>query len=436
MTLRNISLMREGLTGILGGEMKRILILSMILVFLAGCAGKAEKISPEELNGMDRYGQAGPSEGMPCPIAPGEWRPERGECPGTTPEMKLKCEEFCAKHTDCCTKGQEGGERGYGGRNDIALPKTEDIDSLARDYPSIIKAINEGPAIYGQGEYEIISDEKLGKIKETGFNTIQLLTINDCTGEKCVMDETSKSVLLNDIVKAKQKGLAVWVATELVNAPPGSDIKLPEYQKFKPIYLDFCREIGGLMEEYKVEYLTVNNEPDLFLQEQTQWGSEEQISGYVAEIMPLANSAAKEKFTGKIINKITQPKKRTAEVLAASFKDVDIAGVDVGPPMSAQISYEGYSEEFDDYQYYASLAEKAGVPWMNAEYWQYDYFATPADFIKGNQLKYAQVSWDAYLSAKPAGVGYVWNDWSTFSLPHGEQTRIAIKEFFSKGGMR
>lgn len=260
-----------------------------------------------------------------------------------------------------------------------------------------------------------------------------MLTINDCTGEKCVMDEASKLVLLNDIVKAKQKGLAVWVAVEFINAPPGSDTKLPEYEKFKSSFIQYCREIGELMEQYKVEYVSANNEPDLFLQEQTQWGSEEQISKYVAEIMPLSNSAVKEKFTGKIINKITKPKTRTAEVLAASFKNVDIAGVDVGPPIEGGVSYEAYKGDFEDYQYYASLAQKANIPWMNAEYWQYNYFETPTEFVKQNQVKYAQVSFDAYLKTTPKGVGYTWNDFSTFEIePNGEAARLAIKEFFNK----
>ena len=403
-----------------------VLILLSSLFLIIGCQFRDER-------GPAAAGErpSGPPGSFQCSVQPGEWIPERGECPGTTSELKLKCNEFCVKHPDCCNKEQEG--RDYGRRNTFALPESKDIAELTRSYPSTIKAINEGPAIYGQGQYELISDENLDRMKETGFNTIQLLTINDCTGEKCIMDETSKAVLLNDIVKAKQKGLAVWVATELVNAPPGSDIKLPEYQKFKGIYLDFLGEFGELMEEYQVEYVTVNNEPDLFLQEQTQWGSPEQISQYVAEIMPLNNLAVKEKFKGKTINKITQPKKRTVEVLAASFKGVDIAGVDVGPPMSNQISYENYIKEFDDYQYYASLAEKAGIPWMNAEYWQYNYFVVPTEFITQNQLKYAQASFNAYLAVEPKGAGYVWNDFSTLVLqPNGEATHLALKDFFKK----
>ncbi|GEM_PF-4307197 len=411
--------------------MKKIifgLVLLISLFLIIGCQPQGERGLPSV--GEISEKSSGPPGSFQCSVQPGEWHPQQGECPGPTSESKLKCNEFCVKHPDCCNKEQEGSN--YGGKNTFALPESKDLAELIRSYPSTIKAINEGPVIYGQGEYKLISDETLDLMKETGFNTIQLLTINDCTGEKCVMDESSKAVLLNDIVKAKQKGLAVWVATELVNAPPGSDIKLPEYQKFKMIYLDFLKEFGALMEEYQVEYVTVNNEPDLFLQEQTQWGSEEQISQYVAEIMPLNNLAVKEKFRGKVINKITQPRKRSSEVLAASFKNVDIAGVDVGPPMSAQLSYENYAEEFDDYQYYASLAEKAGVSWMNAEYWQYDYFAVPTEYIKQNQLKYAQASFNAYLEVEPKGVGYVWNDWSTFSLPPGEETKLAVKEFFKK----
>lgn len=410
-----------GKIGVLSG-----VLIFLIIVLVIGCAPQSQ-ISQPEFNPEEV-----PPKGDPCLLAPGEWHPIQGECPGTTPEMNLKCEEFCVKHPDCCDKGQEG--ESPGGRNTFALPDAEDIAGLTRNYPSVIKAINEGPAIYGQGQHKIISDETLDLMKETGFNTIQLLTINDCTGEKCFMDESSKLILLNDIVKAKKKGLAVWVATELVNAPPGSDIKLPDYQKFKNSYLDYCREIGELMEEYQVEYVTVNNEPDLFLQEQTQWGSEKQINQYVAEIMPLNNLAVKEKFSGKVINKITQPRKRTAEVLAASFKSVDIAGVDVGPPISEQLSSENYAKEFEDYQYYASLAEKAGVPWMNAEYWQYNYFEIPIEYIKQNQLKYAQVSWKTYLTVEPKGVGYTCNDWSGFSLPQGEETRTGIKEFFLKIG--
>lgn len=423
---------------------KTISIL-VLLFFIAGCAEKTERLfaeQPEE--GAEEKGMFGqeksyevpreemPPEGIACSIKPGEWHPGQGECPGTTTESKTRCDEFCTKHPDCCLQ-RAGGRGGFGEQNLVELPSEEEISKLARNYPSIIKAINEGPTIYKQGTAEVISDETLDRMKETGFNTIQVLIIDDCSGEKCIIEEYSKNVLLNDIVKAKQKGLAVWVALEFINAPPGSEKKLPEYETFKPAYLDLCRETGELLENYKVEYFTVNNEPDLFLQEQTHWGSEAEIDKKVAEIFVLSNSAAKEKFSGKMINKITQVKKRPKETIDASFKNVDIASIDVGPPANAQMGIEGYKSDFEDYQYYASLAEKAGVPWMVGEYWTYNFFETPNDYVKANQKTLARISFDAYLSVSPKGVGYSWNDFSAFNVqPDGEETRLAVKDFLRK----
>lgn len=393
-----------------------ILTTVIIILTIAGCT------IPQKSS--DR------GQGMPCNVQPGEWLPGRDECPGTTSEMQTKCNEFCESHPDCC--GRKGGEQ-RGAL--IPYPDEKEIALLTRNYPAVIKAINEGPAIYQRGQFKIISDETLDKMKDTGFNTIQVLTIDDCTGDKCVMDESSKSLLLNDIVQAKKKGFAIWLAVEFINGPPGTAIKLPEYSKFKNSFVNFSREIGKLAEEYKVEYVTINNEPDLFLQEQTQWGSVEQINRYVAEIMPLVNSAAKENFRGKMINKITQTKKRPKEVLDASFKNVDIAGVDVGPPIIAGTGFMGvdaYTDEFNEYQYYASLAQQIGVPWMVGEYWQFNYFEDASDYAKQNQTEFAQISFDAYLKVTPKGAGYVWNDFSSFSLPKGEETRLALKDFFSK----
>lgn len=403
---------------------KRWIILGVILIIvIIGLA-----ILPKTI---DRLMQGGPGitqRGPSCSVQPGEWIPERGECPGTSAEMQAKCTDFCNQHPDCC----QGGGREEGRSNVIPLPNPEEISKLSRNYPSTIKAINEGPAIYGQEQFKVLSDETLSKMKEAGFNTLQVLTINDCTGDECVMDEASKSLLLNDIVKAKEAGLAVWLAVEYINAPPGSNVKLPEYAKFRNSFIDYCKEIGELAEQYQIEYVTVNNEPDLFLQEQTQWGSKEQIDEHIIEIMPLANSAVKEKFKGKVINKITQPRKRTIEVLDASFENADIAGVDVGPPVSDTTDLEIYKKEFDDYQYYASLAEKAGVQWMNAEYWQYMYFAEVDSYVKENQVILAEVSFNAYLETLPKGAGYTWNDFSSLSLPKGEETQQALKDFLNK----
>lgn len=95
------------------------------------------------------------------------------------------------------------------------------------------------------------------------------------------------------------------------------------------------------------------------------------------------------------------------------------------------MSFADYKEALNEYQFYASLAQAAGVSWMNAEYWQGD-FEGYSDFTKNNELKYAKVSFDSYLATAPRGEGYVWNDFLTFSLPQGEETKKALAEFFKK----
>jgi len=316
----------------------------------------------------------------------------------------------------------------------LSLPSEDEIASLTRNYPTVIKAINEGPAIYSQSGpsgNKIISDETIEKMKDSGFNTVQMLVIDTQEGDKYVADEYSKSTLLNDIVKIKQHGMAVWIALEYINAPPGSGVKMKPYNEFKPAFLNFCKEIGTLLENYKVEYLTVNNEPDMFFREQ-EWGTEEQINQIAAEFIPLANEAAKETFNGKIINKATLLSKMPDYLLDAYLTDVDIPSIDVGPPAGG-MSMDEYKTWFDEYQLFATAANNKNLPWMVGEYWQFNYFEDASTYVKENQVELAQVSFDAYLNVTPKGMGYSWNDFSAFSLqPNGEATRQAIKTFFEK----
>lgn len=375
--------------------------------------------------------QGGP--GICASLQPGEWMPERGECPSQNAELSAKCDAFCLKHPDCCGN-RAGGDRPFGGQEKIfTLPSAKVIAGLKRVYPATIKALNQGPNIYSRGvTSEILSQEKLAAIKAVGFNTIQVLLIGkkDSNG-KLVFNEVNNSVLLNDIVAIKKSGLAVWVALDIAGVPP--DLKtgsLGDYVDFKSSFSAFTKRSAELMEKYKVEYFTVANEPDKPFKEQIAWGAN--VNAYLADFMPTANAVAREKFSGKLINKITQSEKHTKEVIAASFKNVDIAGLDVGPAMDTRTNFVDYQKRFNEYQFYATLAEAAGVPWMNAEYWQGDFDRGYTDFAKNNQLKYAQVSFGAYLKVTPKGMGYVWNDWATFSLPQGEATKQALKEFFEK----
>lgn len=401
-----------------------ILILAVLGIFFVGY---------NFLNKMP--GQFGGPGGFGCSdLKPGEWYPQREEC--NNPEMQQKCDEFCSKHPSCCPGWEEGRSREQGGPlQPFPFPDKSEIASLTRNYPTVIKAINEGPAIYSQegpSGNKIMSDETIEKMKESGFNTVQLLMIDTQEGDKFIADPYSKSVLLNDIVKIKKRGMAVWVALEYVNAPPGSGVKMEPYDKFKPAFLDFCKEAGALFEEYKVEYLTVNNEPDMFFREQTQWGTEGQINQKAAEFIPLANKAARETFNGKIINKATLFSTMTESLKEAYLVDVDIPSIDVGPRPEG-MTMEEYKSWFNDYQLFATAAKDRNLPWMVGEYWQFNYFENTSSYVKQNQVKLAQVSFDAHLNATPKGVGYTWNDFSSFSLqPNGEATRQALMSFFSK----
>lgn len=360
-----------------------------------------------------------------------EWVPGKGECPGETVEESAKCNEFCDRHPDCC------GDRGqndeiFGGQEKIlSLPNEKEIAGLKRIYPETIKALNEGPNIYTRSlEQKVISDEKLEAIKAIGFNTIQVLLIGKKKNGQLVFNEANNAVLLNDIVAIKKHGLAVWVALDISGAPTSGQMGLGNYIDFKASFLDFTKNSAELMEKYKVEYFTANNEPDKPFKEQKTWSASE-INDNLIDFFPATNAMAREEFSGKLINKITQTKKHTKEVVAASFKNVDIAGVDVGPPMDGKMSFTDYQKEFNEYQSYAEFAQQAGVLWMNAEYWQGD-FENYGDFTKKNELKYAQVSFSAYLKTLPKGVGYTWNDFTTFSLPQGEETKKALADFLGK----
>lgn len=419
--------------------MKKYLIIGgiIIIIIIIGAFVVPPLIGKFKSGGpMGQGGPSGSPGGGPpgcASLQAGEWAPKQGECPSQNAEMDAKCNEFCEKHPDCCGD-RSGGDQPYGGQERLlALPSAWDIFKLKREYPSIIKALNEGPNIYTRSlEQTVISDKKLAAAKEIGFNTVQVLLIGKKENGKLVFNEANNAALLNDIVAIKKHGLAVWVAMDVSGVPPDRQTgSLGDYADFKASFLAFTKDSAELMEKYKVEYFTPANEPDKPFKEQKQWTAAE-INANLADFFPALNAAAREKFSGKLISKITQTQKHAKEVVEASFKNVDIAGVDIGPSMDGRMSFTDYKKAFNEYQSFASLAQAAGVPWMNAEYWQGDFEGGYSDFTKNNQLKYAQVSFDAYLKVTPKGMGYVWNDWNTFSLPQGEATKKAITEFFSK----
>jgi hypothetical protein len=393
-----------------------ILVLTVVAaVFLSGCA------------------TGGPGAGgQPCQTSPGEWVPAQGECPGSDAETQQKCNAFCDAHPDCC------GERGPpGGQTTLPLPSGAEVAALTRSYPTTIKAIDEGPMIYSQnGPATVISDATLAEMKDIGFNTVQIMIIGSrADNGTIVFNEQNNAVLLNDIVAIKKAGMAAWVVLDMSGYGSGGATagRYASYPDFKAAYGNLVRLSAPLLEKYKVEYFTPCNEQDKYFNEQTGWGTAAQVDGYLMDFYPAMNGDARLTFGGKLISKMTQPAKRDPAVTAVMIASADIAGVDVGPYIGESRSMESYAEDMGDYQLYATAAAAKGVPWMNAEYWQGDFFADYPAYVRENQLAFANVSFSSYLAATPRGVGYTWNDFSTFSLqPQGESTRLAIKAFFEK----
>jgi len=170
----------------------------------------------------------------------------------------------------------------------------------------------------------------------------------------------------------------------------------------------------------------------MFFNLQTTWGSKSQINTNLIDFYPATIELARKSFNGKIINKMTGPDIRTPEFLAATFENVDIAGVDVGPYIGDNFDMSIYKEGLEGFKIYAAKAAAAGVPWMDAEYWLSDFGESRAA-PEEHQLECVNAAFDAYLAATPKGVGFTYNEFATFSWqPDGEQTRLAMKEFLGK----
>lgn len=406
-----------------------ILILLVLAIFIIGCA----EIRPD---GVGPEGIGGPMGGPECEgLQEGEWVPQRGEC--SNQEMQNKCNEFCSNHPGCCQGWSAGYVSSEGGPGQTLLPMPSDheVASLKRNYPVIIKAIDEGPLIYNVNTAaEVISDEVLDEMKESGFNTVQVLLIGKWEGDKIVFNEVNNRAILNDIIAIKKKGMAVWAALDMAGGPPIPGVYIGDsYEHFKSAFLNLVEISASLMEKYQVEYLTVNNEADKFFNDQTKWGATaKQINEYLIEFYPMTNELARKSFNGKLINKMTGPQKHTNDFLKATFENVDIAGVDVGPYIGDNFDMSIYKEGLEAYQFYATKAGEAGIPWMNAEYWLSD-FGDATSSQKEHQLECVNAAIDAYSTATPKGVGFTYNEFATFSWePDGEETRQVMKQFLGE----
>jgi len=289
-----------------------------------------------------------------------------------------------------------------------------------------IKALHLGPAPYEKEHRPLFTDEYLGKMRETGFNSVKVFLIAEL--QDSMYQPVNLDNLLQDIARLKQLGWGIWVSPTFGRGPPAS-VEIPSYTVFKTAYLDFIRTYAKVLEDQRVEYLSPCSEVEVLFKNQG-WSSDE-LERNLTEFWPLAVSTARQYFSGRIIHVVTEIERLRGFLSDAFFKDLDIAGVNIGT--SPGVSEENTRRKFQACQTFANLARCKMVPWMVSEYWWYETEAN--ELAKQEELKDAQIALDAYCKAMPKGVGFTWNDvgFETFALqPYGEATRQALKNFFSK----
>ena len=322
--------------------------------------------------------------------------------------------------------------------NNDGIQQSDEITIVAsgESTRTAMKALALGNVPYQQERRPLFTDEYLAKMKETGFNTVYLALIAELQGSTYVALNLNR--LYEDTLRLKQGGWAVWVAPTYCRGPP-MNARVPSYTVFKTAFLDFIRTNARDLQSYGVEYFSPHSEVEMVFANQG-WSSDE-VNKNVTEFVPLAVSTVRQVFSGRIITKMSGVIwTLSAEAVDAYFKDVDIVGYDLGLDGIGSPSEEDVRSIFferEGYQKFATLAKGKHVPWMVGEYWQYsvgDIPANPTDYVKQNELRNAQIAFDAYLKAAPRGVGFTWCDnFATFTLqPYGEATRQAIKAFFGQ----
>ena len=317
--------------------------------------------------------------------------------------------------------------------NNDGIQQSDEITVVAsgESTRATIKTLHLGKWIYNQQLRPMFTDEYLAKMKETGFNTVQLFLTGELKGS--IYAAINLNYLYQCINKVKQAGLAVWVTP---TAFPGHDIpKLPSYPVFKTAFLDFVKTNAQTLQGTGVDYFGLSEVEMLFANQ--GWSSDD-VNKNLIDFMPLAASTIRQVFSGRIILQISGSIwTLSAEAVDAYFKDVDIVGYDIGGEPAPGTSEDDLRRIYQEgYQEFATLAKGKHVPWMVGEYWMYDFVpgTSPPDYVKQNELRNAQIVFDAYLKATPRGVGFAWDDnFTTFTLqPYGEATRQAIKNFFSQ----
>ena len=302
----------------------------------------------------------------------------------------------------------------------------EKLPTLTRNYPDIIKGNWEPNADYM--EKMIISDSD--RLKDLGVNTVSVAAEYNFNkdGTPFIRDEEK---IKSNIVRAKEKGFAVWVAVSFVGMF-GNIHEGVTQENFLKVSEEVALKWAKIAEECQVEYFGPQNELDYIIEQNFIKDSStnaEIIADWYEKMLP----KVKEVYSGKVIAKFSRPGGDMIPT-ASQYIGYDYVGTAIFHRFKG---IENYRDSLvPEYSLMADLASKSNSEWIVGEAF-YLYLPIPINF-KGELLSrlqddYYKISVEEYLKFeknKPAG--YIFHSWRMpMAAVKNRSAENVLKEFFN-----
>ncbi len=320
-----------------------------------------------------------------------------------------------------------------GESEEYILPTFEELtregDSLARNYPQIVKGVWEPDASIGNR----LIRKSLPELRDLGVNTFHVLPnydyINDelvlnsvRTGSTVLTGEKAEREYIDRVVKAKKAGFAVSIIPSYFGHEAEA---VPDMEAFDEFALQQARKWAQIAEEYHVEYFAPISEYEKHMSAQglSRDALVKRVNSWNRKVLAEVNRI----FTGKVILKVSQL--GLGSYSAQSAWGYDIFAIALGlvggemPLGEFRMSvHRGFSEAQE-------VARRDGVEWMVGE-----FFLHTGGRSEGECVEIFRLAFEAYKEAledeqKP--VGFTFFGWE---MPVGKVRDTAIvpslKQFF------
>lgn len=298
-----------------------------------------------------------------------------------------------------------------------------------RNYPQVIRG-NWEPSSFHMAK---MLREDLEAIEELGVNTVSVsieYSLNK-DGSPSLRDESG---LIQNIVQAKENGLAVLVAPNFVG-PGGHNFKDEGINITQEEYLKISEEVSlkwaAIAEKYKVEFFAPQNEFNGMI-----GGNFAQNDAEIAQITSKWHQDLLPKikaiYSGKTMMKLSTVQG------AIDATGYDLVGITI---FHGNDSLEEFRKRIiSQYQIVSGVAEKSQAGWLVSEAW----FAYGGPFfdktqnragesLDGLQDDYFKISLDEYLKIPKRGAGYIFIAWIMPGMDiKNRPTQQVIKEYFNK----